>query len=444
VHGRSARYWLIGLVAAVVIAAGCTTSDSDSPSSSGADATAPEARTASARGVTADTIKVGFSYIDLESLAEAGVIKISHGPYEEIIKSLVDDVNARGGIQGRTLELVTAKYSPIGNTEQLAACTQLTEDEQVFVVLNGLLYDNNLCVVQQHSTALISSYGLNGTRLGKARAPWATYGASDERAIEALVRILDESGELEGHTIAVYAAQAANKPLIDQMVKAVEDAGYTVADTALMDAPDTDVQAATAQDKIIAQRFMDEGVDTVLNVGLFIPGADFDAAGFHPRMYSLDIGNIAAAAFTNPLGKFPIVAGLGATGDPDAAYNTAEFNRCRDVYKKATGKEIKTTTQEDLEGESSGYTAMAVACTTMQIFTAAAEAAGANLTNDSFQKGLESVGKIELANTPTASFGPGKPDGQDSFQLLKFDPTWKEGEGKQQNVPVGKPITLGP
>ena len=39
------------------------------------------ALTASARGVTATTIKVGFAYIDLETLAKPGIIKIDHGPY---------------------------------------------------------------------------------------------------------------------------------------------------------------------------------------------------------------------------------------------------------------------------------------------------------------------------------------------------------------------------
>jgi len=43
---------------------------------------------------------------------------------------------------------------------------------------------------------------------------------------------------------------------------------------------------------------------------------------------------------------------------------------------------------------------------------------------------------------PVASFGPGKPDGQDKFQLVRFDPTWQAGQGKEQFVAIGEPITL--
>src|SRR6476659_4156078 len=139
---RTVRRWSSVVVLAALLAA-CTTQRSDKPSSGTTPSGSSGALTASARGVTADTINVGFSYIDLETLAKSGIIKISHGPYEQIITALVDDVNKAGGINGRKLKLFTAKYSPIGNTEQLAACTQLTEDDEVFVVRNGLLNDNN-------------------------------------------------------------------------------------------------------------------------------------------------------------------------------------------------------------------------------------------------------------------------------------------------------------
>jgi ABC-type branched-subunit amino acid transport system substrate-binding protein len=428
------------------LATACTTSRSDKSSSG---TTTPgggtAALTASARGVTATTIKVGFSYIDLEALAKQGIIKISHGPYEAIIKALVADVNASGGINGRKLELVTAKYSAIGNTGQLAACTQLTEDDKVFVVLNGLLNDNNLCIVQQHSTALIggSTTALTPANLARARAPWASASATSERSINALVQAMKNNNNLQGHTIGVYAAQVANKPLIDSAVKALTDAGFPPAQTALNDAPDNDTQAATAQDKVIAQRFMNANIDTVVDVGQFIPGADFDAAGYHPSLFSLETGNVAAAAFTNPFGKFPLVAALGGSSTPDPEMQTTAFKHCADVYKKASGQAIQSQLQEDVAGKSSGNVAMQIACTNLQIFVEGAKAAGTNLTNDTLKSGIESLGKIDLANGTVGSFGPGKLDAQDSFQLAKFDATWKQGQGKPQFIPIGQPVTLG-
>ena len=442
------RRALVSALTVAVLASACGGGDDDdsdatSDTTSASGTTAPTESTEPAgelgRGVTADTIKIGFSYIDLATLAEAGVIRVSHGDYEKVITALVDDVNANGGVNGRTLELVTAKYSPIGNEEQLAACTKLTEDDQVFAVLNGFLTDNQLCVVEQHETALVGGY-MNNVRLDRARAPWASVEASEERAISALIQGLDENGELDGKTIAVYAAQAVNTSLIDLAVEELEAAGYEVADTALLDVPDDDTQAAAAQNTVFAQRMMDQGVDTVVVVGSFIPGADFDAAGFHPSLFTANAGNIAAAAFTNPLGNFPMVAGIG--GPPDI-YDNTDFTRCRQVYEDATGETILTPTEEDVQGESTGYTAMAIACSDLTLFVAAAEAAGEILNNETFAQGLASLTQIDLAQVDEASFGPDKHDGQDTFTLQQFDPAWEEGSGEEQFTMIGEPFVLG-
>jgi hypothetical protein len=278
--------------------------------------------------------------------------------------------------------------------------------------------------------------------LEKARAPWATWAPSDDRSIKALVELMDRNGYLKGHTIAVYAQNSVNKPLVDEAVKALEDAGSEAVDTAIFDVPAGDTQAAATQDKVIAERFRNKHVDTVINVGLFTPGTDWDNDGFHPAMFAISAGNISAAAFTNPLEKFPIVAGPQPSADPNAGFNTPEMRRCREVWKQATGKEILTGDEENELGHSTGSGAMGAACTAMQIFVAAAKAAGPNLTPATWQKGLESIGKIETSGAPVASFGPNKPDGQDSFQLVKHDPKWEPGSSEQEFIPIGEPITL--
>ncbi len=427
---RSAVRW-VALVALLAFLVSCTSSRDDDGGSdtttggAGSGETQPEATGTDGRGVTKDTIKIGYAYIDLETLAKSGIVRIDHGPYEDIITALVDDVNARGGVDGRKLELVTAKFSPIGNEEQLAACTKLTEDDQVFAVLGGLLNDNNLCITQQHGTALVGEGYLNDDRLAKSKAPWVTAGLSDERGVSGLVQLLDEGGYLKGKTVAVYSADAANRPLMELAIEELEAAGYEVADSALLDVTQGDIQAQTAGNKVYAQRFKDKGVDTVVVAGQFLPGADFDAAGFHPAFYNLSLGNIQAAAFTNPLEKFPVVAAPGNPTRPE----TEEFKRCKAVYEKASGVEVLTAPEEDRLGKSTGLAALTATCTTLQIFVAAAEAAGDVLNNDTFRKGIESLGEIELAGSPDASFGPGKYDGQNALAMYTYDPSYVEGSG---------------
>ena len=95
--------------------------------------------TATARGVTAETITIGVSYLDIDQLVQLSISPATWGDQELVIQALVDDINNRGGINGRRVEVVMDKYSPIGTTEAEAACLRLTEDNEVFAVLFGFL-----------------------------------------------------------------------------------------------------------------------------------------------------------------------------------------------------------------------------------------------------------------------------------------------------------------
>ena len=55
--------------------------------------------TATWRGVTADTITIGVTYLDADLLVELGFSPATWGDQELQIQALVDDINDRGGIQ---------------------------------------------------------------------------------------------------------------------------------------------------------------------------------------------------------------------------------------------------------------------------------------------------------------------------------------------------------
>jgi hypothetical protein len=427
------------LATAGMLAWGCSSSREDKTSTGSGDSGNENSFPTKATGVTADTIKLGFAYVDLEELAKTGIIKVDHGDYERVIEVLVDDLNARGGINGRKIQPFTVKYFPVGNDAQLAACAELTEDNGVFAVLGGFVGDVNLCVTQQHSTILVGGLaGFNQDILAKARAPWATWGASDERNVAALVELLDTNGKLEGERIGVYAA--ANSPTVDILVQALKDAGFEPVDVAKNDAQQTDTQAVTAQEKLLGTRFKDKGVTTVLVTGIPAPGASYDAIDFHPAMYVDNSGILTAGAFTNPYEKFPAVGAVGASAELDAGYDTPVMQRCREAWNKATGETIRTETEDIAAGESSSNVAMKTICTALEVFVQAATKAGETLNQRTWMQGLESIGKISLPIVPVASFGPGKPDAQDTFQLVHHDPDWKPGSTKQEFVPVGEPL----
>src|SRR6476619_2664814 len=84
--------------------------------------------------VTKDKIRIGVSYVDLAAVRAAG-IKRDHGDYEKAFQTVIDDVNAKGGVNGRTIVPVYAPINPIGTDPAQQACVKLTEDEKVFAVI---------------------------------------------------------------------------------------------------------------------------------------------------------------------------------------------------------------------------------------------------------------------------------------------------------------------
>src|SRR5204862_8029968 len=171
-------------------------------------------------------------------------------------------------------------------------------------------------------------------------------------------------------------------------------------------------------------------------------GADWDTDRCHPAIVDPTAGHIQAASFTNPMNKFPIAAGSLATVDPNPP-DSPMMRACKATWKRVTGRSILTAQQEAVAGKSSGLAAIGDICTSLNIFVAAAKAAGPNLTPEAWQKGLESIGTLPGSGPVTPlSFRAGQPHGQDSFQLAKLDPTWVPGSPQPQLLPVGAQLTL--
>ncbi len=106
-----------------------------------------------APGVTADSIKVGIVWVDLSSLVS--ILHINQGDFTKAYQAIVDDINAKGGIHGRKLDATLVGVNPTSQSGADQACTQLTQDDKVFVAVGFFLADNVLCYVDTNATATI-------------------------------------------------------------------------------------------------------------------------------------------------------------------------------------------------------------------------------------------------------------------------------------------------
>jgi hypothetical protein len=122
---------------ALLLATACT-SDPDEPSSggggAGGDGSGDQAES-STEGLSDDAIKIGVIGADFGQLAQAGLAP-DLGDQPKIVQSIVDEINAAGGIGGRQVELRLTLIDGTGGAEAgQAACIEMTQDFGAFAVI---------------------------------------------------------------------------------------------------------------------------------------------------------------------------------------------------------------------------------------------------------------------------------------------------------------------
>ena len=183
------------------------------------------------------------------------------GAYE----ALVEEINAEGGIHGRTIEPIVVGINPVGTASAEAACVELAEDEQVFAVLVGFLSGEAvLCPLETHQTAVIGGK-MTPQRIERAQAPWYSAEPSVDLESEA-IRALAEAGELDG-TLGVFGGTAEEQQVEDVVLPLLDELGIEPAETAVVTAPPDDITAVNAEIAVFAERFDVAGIDQVLITG---------------------------------------------------------------------------------------------------------------------------------------------------------------------------------
>ena len=378
--------------------------------------------TASFRGVTAEVIRVGITAIDWDLLAAAGV-RFGRTNSADLYVAALEAINARGGINGRTLEAYPEYFLPLGSTEFDAACSRLAEDEEVFVVIGQALEDQVLCFVELNDTAAIMVSGMAEPLLERAEAPYATLWASLEQQAANLVDVVESTGILEGATIGVIGSADVGVIEYQTIVDGFRDAGYEVVEGLIGD-NQSDL-AETARDQgIIYERMRTAGVDfTVSTTGVPLEIANAEEAGYQTDQWLLTIvmtsqGLTDAGVDLRYLdGALAVVNTPIATAAQPALADDPAVASCIGGLEARAGRELPY----ELGLETSDLTSGLYACAIATILEAALTAAGPELTNESFQQGLESIGDIALPGYFEASLGPGDLGAAKGLRLVRFD-----------------------
>jgi hypothetical protein len=375
-------------------------------------------------GVTATTIRLGIPYVDLSSLQALG-IKLTQGSFPDAYNALIDDMNAHGGIDGRKIVPFLIAVNPTGTAPAATACTQLTEDDTVFVAIAPLSPD---CYLEQHHTPTINSQFQGSLPAGSApnfslAPPPAAYDPLQ-------LSVFAKRGVFKGKKVGLYAAQTTDESELKVVQQALKKLHVDVVQTGVNTAPATDQTATNQNFTVIAQRFQNSGVNEVVAVGGgsvgWPSGLTNNQISYNPSWVATNQPSLSGYAGTNPnaaphlknvLTSTPSLTNAALWADPG-------IQQCVSIIKKAYPSDTITPYSSTSNSSDHSYVSPEQACQNLALFAAIAKAAGKNLTVQSFTRAGESLQHFAIAGSGgPVSFAPGRPYALGPVYIGTYDPS---------------------
>jgi hypothetical protein len=374
------------------------------------------------QGVTATTIRVGIPYVDLAAVRQFG-ITLDQGSFPDAYNALIANLNAQGGVNGRHLVPYLVAVNPVGTGPAITACTQLAEDDAVFVAINPQQSD---CFLQQHHVPTIagsfqSAESPGGTPNFTVQPPLAAYDPVQ-------LSVFAHRGVFKGKKVGLFAGRESDAAELQVVQKALKTLGVHVTESAVDDAPPDDQTASNQQVALITQRFQQAGVNEVVAVGMgstIWPEALADdqstysppwIATSEPGLETAVLGSaIASKYLKNVVTSSPVPSNY-------EIWHTPAVQKCDSVVRKAYPALKITPPTNPLTGSDQTFYAVEAACINLALFTTIAKAAGKNLTQSSFTHagyGLKDA-VIPGAGTPV-SLGPGRAYAIGPVYLVTYD-----------------------
>lgn len=384
--------------------------------------TSPAELTDSFRGVTADTIKLGVAYMDLEAVS--ALIDLDYGEFEPTYRAIIDDINANGGVLGRRIEPVFAPYLPIGNASMEEGCTRLALDEQVFATVGPMLSDGPLCYTELHDTAFVGSAHTR-ERTNRSIAPWFATVTDLDDAAEIVVRGFARQGIYDDATVAVIGNTADEIQLDEVVLPTLDELGVEVVASAIITSPLGDTLNSEPEVALIAERFRADGADTVIvlaNGSLqWIDG--LAKTGYRPTNAFIDLQGVRAYLGDETGRDLSALerSVAGAHNQWHRWLDDPDLQDCAAAVEAATGTTIVDPSTAG-PGDADNVVSLQWACADLRLFVAIAEAAGADLTNDSFRRAGEQLGTFNIPGFGEGFYGPDSPDGDPPLYFWTWDP----------------------
>ena len=395
----------------------------------------PVALTASWRGVTEDTIYVGASMLDFALLQELGFSPSGWGDQAGIWDALIDDLNDRGGINGRMVDIISEFYSPIDAADAERVCAILHQDNETFVNLGGFVGpagSADPCVTGTNNTVMVGGEIGSAEELAQANVAWFHTGPTVEFQTINLFNLLVQTGKADGAKVfTMGGAAAADEESF--VIEQLEARDIEVVGSALIEALDGDTIAQDNELAVAFERFNASGANTLMVFGT--PSASIRGAGAagltgEIAIWSNDsggLGNLGATIVDKSIADGTLVS----TGPTDEEiWNDQAFqDQCVAPVQERMPESDFRNPLEYAPEEDNWFNALRRYCHVLAIFETIATAAGPDLTPETFEAAAYGPAgdDFQIPGIGPASLSPDKRGAQDGVRLSVYDSTSGDG-----------------
>jgi hypothetical protein len=378
------------------------------------------AATSGTQGVTATTIRVGVPYVNVAAVKAVGV-NINWGNVPDAYMAIIANMNAHGGINGRRIVPYIVGVDPTGAAPGATTCTEMTQDDQVFVAIAPL---QPTCYLQ-HSVSVINSL---------EAATTATTGGAQNFALTPPAAAFDplqlsvfaKQGVFKNKKVGIFAGAAVDDPEVTIVQAELKKLHVPVVVTAVNAAPLGDLPAENEQVAVIAQRFQSDGVNEVLAVGngsaIWPEALTSIQSTYNPPWVATAEGGLAGSAgsdnatyLTNVVAASPVPTGA-------TVWSNSGIQRCVSIVRKAYPSDHINAYSATLPTSQATWTGVEQACTDLALFSAIATAAGKHLTVASFVRAGEGLHGVLIPGSDTPiSFGKNQPYALGPVYMAHYD-----------------------
>jgi hypothetical protein len=381
------------------------------------------------QGVTPTTVRIGISVINFAALQAVGVT-LNDGNYQDAVSALTANMNAHGGVDGRKVVPYFVGMNPANAASIDSSCSELTEDDKVFIVLFPVYPD---CFQQTYDTPVIG--GVLPGALPASAAPDFSLLPPDAAYDAVQLAAFDHRGAFKGKKVGIFygpsdideanVVQSDLKKLHVDVVLSADDS-VTATDTVAVD------QEAQS----IALRFQDAGVNEVVGVGgtgaATWPRALLDnQSTYKPPWIATNVTALASYV-ASAKGGNPYLDNVMASTPVSSAYQVwtdPAMQKCAAIVRKAYPSDAiaapanPKSPQAASSGSDTTYAAVEAACQDLAIFAKIADAAGKYLTVSSFTKAGYQLRNVTFPGTGgPVSFGPDQPYAIGKANVVVYDP----------------------